>query len=148
MALFDIFMSSGIDEMINEGQSMRSIARYLRDSGLHFSDSSLRQFRDLIQGDATLNLSHFGKETAIPEEFFTPSDKVPCGEYGIAVTVRGFDTAKNRETTYRSFERIDSFTTKQAFLNQYRTAISDRVKSMYGIDASDMEIEEGYIGEC
>lgn len=148
MALFDIFMINGADSMFMEGQSFRAVASFLRNNGLSFSDKSLRDFRDTINGDITLNLSNFGEEASVPPEYFTTTKDLPCGEYGIAVNFIGYSQASGEEIHGRTFERVDSFSTISDFFDSVSSSITDRALNNSDIVISSMSAGEGYIGEC
>jgi hypothetical protein len=148
MALFDMFFNAGADELFNEGQSLRAVASYLRDNGFSFSDSSLRDFRDTINGDKTLDLSNFGENFEINPELFTVSELLPCGEYGIRVEFSGYNQSTGLPVNGHTFERVSSFTTSSDFISEVGDSIKERALDNSDIVIDNMAAHEGYIGAC
>lgn len=148
MALFDVFFANGIDDMFSSGMSFRAIASRLREDHIPFSDSSLREFRDTLNGSITLNLSNFSETFDVSPDLFTTTKDLPCGEYGIRVEFNGYYQSTGEKVAGHTFERVASFTNSADFIAEVAPVIRERALGNSDIVINSMSAQEGYIGEC
>lgn len=148
MALYDDFFSFGVPDMFNEGQSFRSVARFLRSEGLSFSDSRLRIFRDSVAGNTSFNLTEFSGDTIINEDMMTTDKYVECGKYGVAVVFNGHYEGTTENVQGRTYEIVGAFTNVNDFLDGYSESIAERISDQSDIVIDSISIPGVYKGKC